>query len=52
MQTENLANNSHKQFYVLLNTNKIKLYIYPDLLKENSLLKKFPNSESRPYFLD
>ena len=25
MQTENLANNSHKQFYVLLNTNRIKL---------------------------
>ena len=51
MQTENLANNSHKQFYVLLNTNKIKLYIYPDLLKENSLLKKFLNSESTPYFI-
>ena len=52
MQTENLENNSHKQFYVLLNTNEIKLYIYPDLLKENSLLKKFLNSESTPYFLD
>ena len=26
MQTENLASNSHKQFYVLLNTNQIKLY--------------------------
>ena len=52
MQTENLANNSHKQFYVLLNTNKIKLYIYPDLLKENSLLKKFLNSESTACFLD
>ena len=38
MQTENLARNSHKQFYVLLNTNKIKLYTYPDLLKENPLL--------------
>ena len=23
MQTENLANNSHKQFYVILNTNQI-----------------------------
>ena len=38
MQTENLANNSHKQFYVVLNTNQIKLYSYPDLLKENPLL--------------
>ena len=52
MQTENLANNSHKQFYVLLNTNQIKLYTYPDLLKENPLLRKFPNSESTDYFLD
>ena len=34
MQTETLANNNHKQFYVLLNTNQIKLYTYPDLLKE------------------
>ena len=25
MQTKNLANNNHKQFYVLLNTNQIKL---------------------------
>ena len=52
MQTENLANNSHKQFYVLLNTNQIKLYTYPDLLKENPLLRKFFNSESTAYFLD
>ena len=52
MQTENLANNSHKQCYVLLNTNQIKLYTYPDLLKENPLLRKFPNSESTDYFLD
>ena len=52
MQTENLANNSHKQFYVLLNTNQIKLYTYPDLLKENPLLRKFINSESTTYFLD
>ena len=52
MQTGNLANNSHKQFYVLLNTNQIKLYTYPDLLKENSLLRKFLNSESTVYFLD
>ena len=35
MKTENLVNNSHKQFYVLLNTNQITLYTYPDLLKEN-----------------
>ena len=52
MQTENLANISHKQFHVLLNTNQIKLYIYPDLLKGNSLLKKLLNSESTAYFLD
>ena len=52
MQTENLANNNHKQFYVLLNTNQIKLYTYPDLLKENPLLRKFLNSESTVYFLD
>ena len=52
MQTENLANNSHKQFYVLLNTNQIKLYTYPDLLKENALLRKFLNSESTAYFLE
>ena len=52
MQTENLANNSDKQFHVLLNTNQIKLYTYSDLLKENPLLRKFPNSESTAYFLD
>ena len=52
MQTENLANNNHKQFYVLLNSNQIKLYTYPDSLKENPLLRKFPNSESTAYFLD
>ena len=52
MQTENLANNSHKQFFVLLNTNQTKLYTYPDLLKENPLLRKFFNSESTAYFLD
>ena len=52
MQTENLTNNSHKQFYVLLNTNQIKLYTYPDLLKENPLLKKFLNYKSTAYFLD
>ena len=52
MQTENLVNNSRKQFYALLNTNQIKLYTYPDLLKENPLLRKFLNSESTAYFLD
>ena len=41
MQTENLANNSHKQFYVRLNTNQIKLYTNADLLKENPLLRIF-----------
>ena len=52
MQIENLANNGHKQFHVLLNINQIKLYTYPDLLKENLLLRKFLNSESTAYFLD
>ena len=32
---KNEANNNHKQFYVLLNTNQIKVYTYPDMLKEN-----------------
>ena len=48
MQSENLAKNSDKQFYVLINANQIKLYSYPDLLKENPFL----NSESTTYFLD
>ena len=55
MHTENVSNNNHKQFYVLLNTNlinQIKLYAYPDLLKENPLLIKFLNSESTAYSLD
>ena len=52
MQTENLGNNSDKQFHVLLNTNQIKLYTYPDLLKENPLLRNFLSSESTAYFLD
>ena len=52
MQTENLANNSHKQFDALLNTNQIKLFTYPDLQKENPLLRIFINSESTAYFLD
>ena len=50
IQTENLAKNS--QFYVLLNTNQTKLYTYPDLQKENPLLRKFLNSEPTAYFLD
>ena len=50
MQTENLANNS--QFYVLLITNQIKFYTYPDLQKEYPLLRKFLNSEPTAYFLD
>ena len=52
MQTENLTNNCHNQINVLLNTNPVKLYTYPDLLKENPLLKKILNSESTAYFLD
>ena len=52
MRTGNLANNSDKQFYLVLNTNQIKFYTYPDLLKENPLLRKFLNSESTAYFLD
>ena len=41
MQTEDIANNSYKQFYVRLNINQIKLYTYPNLLKENPLLRNF-----------
>ena len=52
MQTENLTNNSQKKFYVILNTNQIKLYAYPDLLKEYLLLRKFLNTELTAYFLD
>ena len=51
MQPENVAKNSCKQFYVLLNTNQIKLYTCPDLLKENPLFRKFLNSESTAYVL-
>ena len=50
--TENFANNSHKQLYSLSNTNQIKLYAYPDLLKENHFVRKFLNSESTAYLLD
>ena len=52
MQTENLANNNHEQSYVLLNTNQIELYTYPDLLKENPLLRKFHDSKSAAHFSD
>ena len=52
MQTLNVANNNHKQLYVLLSTNRIKFYTYPDLLKENPLLRTFLNSELTAYFLD
>ena len=43
---------SRKQFDVLLNTNQIKVYTYPDLPKENPLLRKYLNSKSTAYFLD
>ena len=52
MQTKNSANNSYKQFYILLNTNEVKRYTYPDLLKVNPLLRKFLDSKSTAYFLD
>ena len=39
MQIETLPHNSiaANNFYVILNTNQITLYTYPDLLKENNL---------------
>ena len=52
IKTVNLANNSNKQLYALLNTNQIKLCTYPDLLKENPYLRKCLNSELTAYFLD
>ena len=52
IQAENLANNSRKEFYVILNINQIKLYTYLDLLKKITLLRKLLNSESTVYFLD
>ena len=33
-------------------TNQIKIYTYPDLQRENPLLRKFVNHESTAYFLD
>ena len=50
MQTENLAKNCHNQINVLLNTNPVKLYTYPDLLKENPLLKKFSTQNQQLTF--
>ena len=35
-----------------MNANQVKFYTYPDLLKENPLLKQFLNSESTANFLD
>ena len=52
IQTDNLAKKSHKKCFILLNTDQIKLNIYPDLLKENPLLRKFISSESKAYFSD
>ena len=52
IQAKKLANNRHNQFYILVTTNQIKLYIYPDFLKENPLLRKLLNTESTAYFLD
>ena len=42
MQTENLPNKRHKQFYVIFNTNQTKLY-NPDLQKENNSNQKGDN---------
>ena len=50
MQTENLANDSQKQFYVLLNNNQIKLYTYRDLPKENPYLEKFSTQNQQLTF--
>ena len=50
MQTENLANNTHEQFYVLLSTNQIKLYTYPDLLKNILYLEKFSTQNQQLTF--
>ena len=44
MQTEKLPSNSHKQFHVILNNNQIKLYTYPDFLKENNLVFTNPDT--------
>ena len=50
MQTENLANNGHKQFYVLLNTNQIKIYAYPDCQKKILYLENFSTQNQPPTF--
>ena len=49
MQTENLPNKRHKQFYVIFNTNQTKLY-NPDLQKENNSNLKGDNQST--YFLN
>ena len=35
MLTEYLASNNYKQFNIVLNTNEIQLYNYPDLPKKS-----------------
>ena len=53
MQTENLTNNNHKQFDVILNTDQIKLYTYSDLLEENNLnLKPYKQATCIPFWND
>ena len=37
---------------MFFNTIQIKLHTYPNLLKENTLLRKFLNSEPTGHFLD
>ena len=49
MQTENLPNKRHKQFYVIFNTNQTKPY-NPDLQKENNSNLKGDNQST--YFLN
>ena len=46
----NLVENSHKQFYVLLNTNQTKLYTYPDLLKKILYLENFSTQNQQLTF--
>ena len=50
MQTENLANKGHKQFYFILNTNQIKFYTYHDLLKEILYLENFSTQNQQLTF--
>ena len=47
MQTGNFPDNSHKQFYVILNNNQIKRYTYTELLNKNNLnLKGYHNPDT------